>query len=63
MRENIWKYVAAVLTLLLAASSVAVVLLYMQNSELRNYTPPVHKRNGQRNEHGDGWGGSIQREL
>lgn len=40
MRENIWKYVAAVLTLLLAASSVAVVLLYMQNSELRNYTPP-----------------------
>ena len=39
MRENIWKYIAAVLILLLAASSVAVVLLYMQNSELRGYKP------------------------
>ncbi|WP_258084675.1 signal peptide peptidase SppA [Thermococcus thermotolerans] len=39
MRENIWKYIAAVLILLLAASSVAVVLLYMQNSELRSYKP------------------------
>lgn len=40
MRENIWKYVSAILILLLATSSVAVVLLYMQNSELRSYTPP-----------------------
>ena len=39
MRENIWKYVAAVLILLLAAASVAVVLLYMQNSELKAYQP------------------------
>ncbi|NJE30853.1 signal peptide peptidase SppA [Thermococcus sp. 18S1] len=39
MRENIWKYISAVLILLLAASSVAVVLLYMQNSELKSYTP------------------------
>ncbi|AFL94537.1 putative endopeptidase IV [Thermococcus cleftensis] len=39
MRENIWKYVSAVLVLLLAVSSVAVVLLYMQASELKSYTP------------------------
>ena len=39
MRENLWKYVAAVLILLLAAASVAVVLLYMQNSELKAYQP------------------------
>ena len=39
MRENIWKYISAVLILLLAVSSVAVVLLYMQNSELKSYTP------------------------
>ncbi|ASJ14333.1 signal peptide peptidase SppA [Thermococcus radiotolerans] len=39
MRENIWKYIAAVLILLLAASSVAVLLLYMQNSELKGYHP------------------------
>jgi len=39
MRENIWKYIAAVLVLLLAASSVAVLLLYMQNSELKSYHP------------------------
>ncbi|NJE60817.1 signal peptide peptidase SppA [Thermococcus sp. 21S7] len=39
MRENIWKYIAAVLVLLLAASSVAVLLLYMQNSELKTYQP------------------------
>ncbi|NJE09947.1 signal peptide peptidase SppA [Thermococcus sp. MAR1] len=40
MRENIWKYISAVLVLLLAASSVAVVLLYMQTSELKTYQPP-----------------------
>ncbi|NJE46365.1 signal peptide peptidase SppA [Thermococcus sp. GR7] len=39
MRENVWKYVSAILILLLAASSIAVVLLYMQNSELQNYIP------------------------
>ncbi|ASJ10903.1 peptidase [Thermococcus sp. P6] len=39
MRENIWKYVALVLTLLLTASSVTVVLLYMQNSELAGCSP------------------------
>jgi protease-4 len=39
MRENIWKYISAVLILMLAVSSVAVVLLYMQNSELKSYTP------------------------
>ncbi|ASJ06832.1 signal peptide peptidase SppA [Thermococcus pacificus] len=37
MREDIWKYISAVLILLLAVSSVAVVLLYMQNSELKSY--------------------------
>ena len=38
MRENIWKYVSAVLILLLAVSSVAVVLLYEQNSGLKSYS-------------------------
>ncbi len=37
MRENIWKYVSAVLILLLAVSSVAVVLLYEQNSSLKSF--------------------------
>ncbi len=39
MKENLWKYVSAVLILLLAVSSVAVVLLYAQNSELKSYSP------------------------
>lgn len=40
MRENIWKYISAILILLLAASSIAVILLYMENSELKTYQPP-----------------------
>jgi len=39
MRENIWKYISAVLILLLAVSSVAVVLLYAQSSGVRSYSP------------------------
>jgi len=38
MRDNIWKYIALMLTLLLAASTVSAVLLYMQNSAVQ--TPP-----------------------
>ncbi|WP_297420430.1 signal peptide peptidase SppA [Thermococcus sp.] len=39
MKADIWKYVSAVLILLLAVSSAAVVLLYEQNSELKSYSP------------------------
>ncbi len=39
MRENLWKYVSLILVLLLAMMSVSAVLLYMQNSSLRGYTP------------------------
>ncbi len=39
MREDLWKYVSMILVLLLVMTSVSVVLLYMQNSGLRGYTP------------------------
>lgn len=35
MREDMWKYVALILVLMLAASTVSAVLLYMQNSALQ----------------------------
>ncbi|WP_297465213.1 signal peptide peptidase SppA [Thermococcus sp.] len=39
MKGNIWKYISIVLILLLAVSSVAVVLLYNQNSGPVSYVP------------------------
>ncbi len=35
MREDIWKYIALILVLMLAASTVSAVLLYMQSNTIR----------------------------
>ncbi len=42
MREEVWKYVALVLALMLAASTISALLLYAQVNSVR----PVHPPNG-----------------